>query len=688
MQLRAKWSFRFCGAQVLAVILLAFSASAVSVPPLDSKNEEEILRQAFETNPEQFTTEMQRILRRGDVQTAARMAESILDKNPKNAIARAVYGMGFAAEGDAEAAGRQLDLLPAPRESAVETLCLEAMVLRLEGKLPQALETCALAIAKDSGHPYCWNVKGRIELEKGDLERARESFSEALKLEQDFTAGRLNLAAVLFMLDKQDDAAKQFGIVLGKAPRSHQAHFGLGVIEAQRGQVDKALDHVTRALDADPRNPAYLDKLARLQLDAGNYPEALETAERLQTAGGDQAPLLMASALLRIGDAPKALGIVSEISTSTPETDYLRGLCHLAQNDFKPAAAAMDEVLKKDGSHFGALAAKAALAMQEGTPVAWQTISKKAVLSKAQQNLISFFNGVQEAAAGHWQAAFPLLRSTEGMVQGFSMDGLDEETLRGNMTPEEAPALVLGVFFYSNSILPAATGAFERSLSRNPRSIFANYFKAQALLGQKRRPEALTHFKAALDVAPGFFTALYAAAEIELMLHGPEAALPLYQRALSVKKDAGILLKAGLIYEQKQMFGEAEKAYKELIALAPDFFVGYNQLAWLYAKQGIQQDAALELARKADTLNPGNASVLDTMGWVQHQMGNTREAIANLEKADSITPQRPTILYHLGVVYHADGRNEEARKALAAAFQTNERFEFAEAARKLLNSIP
>ncbi len=92
---------------------------------------------------------------------------------------------------------------------------------------------------------------------------------------------------------------------------------------------------------------------------------------------------------------------------------------------------------------------------------------------------------------------------------------------------------------------------------------------------------------------------------------------------------------AGLYYEKK-LFSEAEKEYRYSIALRPDFYDAYNNLAWLYAtcEQPSMRNypEALRLSRIAVSLAP-HAYILDTLAECLFVNGLYRQAVIAAEEA-------------------------------------------------------
>jgi Flp pilus assembly protein TadD len=74
--------------------------------------------------------------------------------------------------------------------------------------------------------------------------------------------------------------------------------------------------------------------------------------------------------------------------------------------------------------------------------------------------------------------------------------------------------------------------------------------------------------------------------------------------------------------------------------------------------------------------------LLDTLGWVLHQAGKSKEGLAVLMEAVAKGPAFPSIHYHLGVVHQALGDDRLARVEFDKALALSADFGDAEDARK------
>jgi Flp pilus assembly protein TadD len=71
-------------------------------------------------------------------------------------------------------------------------------------------------------------------------------------------------------------------------------------------------------------------------------------------------------------------------------------------------------------------------------------------------------------------------------------------------------------------------------------------------------------------------------------------------------------------------------------------------------------------------LQPDDAAITDSLGWVLFLRGKSAEAVPLLERAAASSPGEPTINERLGDAYWSLGRQFEARYAWRAALITAE----------------
>ena len=122
-----------------------------------------------------------------------------------------------------------------------------------------------------------------------------------------------------------------------------------------------------------------------------------------------------------------------------------------------------------------------------------------------------------------------------------------------------------------------------------------------------------------------------------------------------------LLYDYGMTAEKIGRFEVLESAMRSVIRVRPDNAQAYNALGYTLADRNERLDEAKTLIEKANALSPDDASILDSLGWVQYRLGNNGEALQSLERAYKLRNDAE-IAVHLGEVLWVSGRNAEAEK--------------------------
>jgi len=676
-----------CAGCVCAVWLTVFAVHnlhATAITTFDSAGEPFYLEQDIGKDPDKYLQVMENSLRMGRLDLIGGLARRLMDTRGEDPKVPALLSIYLSSEGELDAARAQLE---AAQEAGKTPYALyaQAMILRLEKKYSQAKQVCREAISLDESHPYPWNVLGRIQFDQGAAQKAYESFQKAVNLEPGFLPSHTNLGAAAYILGKDQASMQHFQKALEIDPRASNAHFGLGLVYTKSKQHALAAEQFERTLELDPEKDSALEELGPARLKAGQFEKALETGQIMMERNLSGGAMVSAQAALRLGQPQQALEHLQGIPEGNPEAATLAGYSHLVLGQYDKALARMQSVLALNPEHFGAFLVKAGLMFALGQDLDLETHLRLG-WGEALDKAVSFSRGCVLASRGEWQAAAESWHSARDLIQGYSMEGLSNQDLSQATVAQELPHLNLGLLLSYRDLTGPALSELKKALAINDTSIMANYWAAQALLKQGKRLEAIDHLEKALEQAPRFFTAQYTVAELHFLNGKPDKALQHYRQALEVREDPGILVKLGLLHENLGQFEQAADSYQRLIDLLPDFFVGYNQLAWLYAKQGVELNKAMQLALKANELQPGNASILDTLGWIHFHKKDYDKALSYLEKSLQVNPQNPTVLYHLGMTHHALDNPSEARSYLERALAISETFEGAQKAKDILNA--
>lgn len=512
----------------------------------------------------------------------------------------------------------------------------EGLIARNAGDLARAAASLDKARALDPDNAYVHNTAGSIAFAAGDLEAAQEHFAQAVKSAPDGRVYYANLAATMIARDNLRSAQ----IILAESHRRHPAFCDTRLMEAgvhlSLGRSDAAEAALRICYEAEPDEQRAVSGLVEIALERADAATARQLLEdQPQTPTFD---LARARVALFDGDS----------STARTFLD-----AHPAEGSAKVLAAFADAM---EGDLDTAIARLSAQANRTDAVLALAALQAAAGVvpdSASSSPTASFFMALNPAATGERRAA---LNAAEGFEQGFTAAGLDA-------VPQGSPDLALGVIFRLWGFHGAALERLVAASNADPENPLAAYFTAVAHLKLGQNAQAEAALAKARTAAPSFFAANIAAAELRIRAGAPQEALAMLKAAVAVREDPGALMRIGLIEESFGDDDTARAAYKRFVAVQPGSYIGYNQLAWHLARRGIELDRAQELAERANTLQPENASVLDTLGWIAFLRGDGAGAVERLRAAHEVSRgDVPIISFHLA---QAELKHGEAPRGIA-----------------------
>lgn len=143
------------------------------------------------------------------------------------------------------------------------------------------------------------------------------------------------------------------------------------------------------------------------------------------------------------------------------------------------------------------------------------------------------------------------------------------------------------------------------------------------------------------------------------------AAIAAYSRAIArigapSALDWPLFYERGVCYDQANAWPQAQADFQRALTLSPNEPVVLNYLGYSWANRGEHLKQARQMLERAAQLQPDDGAIIDSLGWVKLQQGDTAGAVRTLEHAVELDPDDPTINGHLGDAYAAAGRTMEA----------------------------
>ncbi|MFM6830590.1 MAG: tetratricopeptide repeat protein [Novosphingobium sp.] len=471
-------------------------------------------------------------------------------------------------------------------------------------------------------------------------ERARKAFAD-----HDYRAAQVDLAAALaaspddpalLELHARNALAMGDGIAagasLGKLPDNARPK-DFALLQAESALLRELPDEAIAALGSDGSPAA--SRLRALALLAKDDREGAAKAFDAGLAGAPDGRLLSdyARFSLMSGNVKQARALANRAKAAAPGTiDALLAdaAVSVAEGRLAEGLAAYDAASKAYPGNLAALAGKAAVLGDLG-----RTKEMDAVLTSLAEvrggGQVAYLQARAAASRKDWKTVRTILQANER-----SLEGKDEASV-----------------LYAQALIALGQPEQGRArlqpmLTRNPQSalIRRELGKAQLAAGDASGALAtLRPFASVLTSDPDDLRLLAKAAtqagDPEAARLAEKATYPTPQSLAATLAQADTAMRAG-------NWGNAIAAYDRLLAVTDGRNpLVLNNMAFAQGKVG-NTKSAIDFARRALKEAPGNASVMDTLGWLLVESGEDRaHGLKLLREAARKAPQNNAILEHL-----------------------------------------
>ncbi len=522
---------------------------------------------------------------------------------------------------------------------------------------PFTLRTEDLPAAKGLTGPMLYGfLLGEIASQRGDKRLSAEVY---LDLAQRTRDARVAKRAAELAAHAQDTgrSLKATRLWLELEPDAERARHALVLLLIKGGQLDEAVqetrDWLTRAGSTSATNttgPAGVWQfLPGLYARAPKPVAALDALARLAEgyAGVAEAPFAVARMAQQIDQPARALKAVDVALKRRPDWEraaLLKAQILVGQGD----QATLDWLVVFLQAQPKAHEVRAAYA---------GALSRVHRLEEAGRLYEGLLQDTPEHAANHFQAGLWALRTG-------ALD-LAEARLTRALTlsyPNRGPLLLrLGELAERRHQDEAALRWYLQATEHEQGS--EGVLKAAVVLGRLGRIEEGRRLLASVAPSDEDDRIEILRTEAQMLREGRDAiaALALLGAALKQYPDhSDLLYDHALVAEGLGQFELAEQGLRRLIALKPRHAHAYNALGYTLADRLNRPLEAIVLLEKAMELSPGDAYILDSLGWAHFKAGHLDEAIRLLREAYAVM-RDPEVAGHLGEVLWAKGLHTEAR---------------------------
>ncbi len=237
--------------------------------------------------------------------------------------------------------------------------------------------------------------------------------------------------------------------------------------------------------------------------------------------------------------------------------------------------------------------------------------------------------------------------------------------------PAEAKAFAIYAdLLYQDKQLDSAKKIYLQTIALD-KSVFAVWQNLLLLQAETQDYSGLLKSSnQAIELFPNQNFVFYLNAAAKYQAKDFEAAALAYKQALAITFDnkemqAQIYSGLGDVYNDLKQYAQSDSFYNASLALKPDEVFVLNNYAYYLALRKEQLPKAAQMAKKANELQPNNASFEDTYAWVLFKMANYEQALIWIELALSHTETpTPTLMEHYGDIIYFLTRKEAAVQAI------------------------
>ena len=187
--------------------------------------------------------------------------------------------------------------------------------------------------------------------------------------------------------------------------------------------------------------------------------------------------------------------------------------------------------------------------------------------------------------------------------------------------PEDMRALriLVGSYAAQNQV-GAAVEEVRAFATQHPKSAKIQYFWGNLLLETGDRVQAKQALAAAKAADPDYTPTDLSLAQIDLLGANWTDARKQLTSILATKGEDALARKwLGMLEVSASDPAAAITDFRKVVESQPNDATALNALAYLLAENGNQPDEALKYAQKAKELDPKNAMIDDTLGWIDRK---------------------------------------------------------------------
>ncbi|HTS23457.1 MAG TPA: XrtA/PEP-CTERM system TPR-repeat protein PrsT [Casimicrobiaceae bacterium] len=494
----------------------------------------------------------------GDLAKADQYFAQVASLDPKNAAARTRLGQVRFAEGDTDAAVRDLEAASAldPNVSSADLALIANLVRRRQ--FDDALAAVGKLEQKQPSNPLVYNLKGLVYVAKHDLAKARASFERALQVQSDYLPAVTSLAQLDRAEQHPDAARKRFEAILEKEPKNEQALLGYaGLVQSLGGDPAEVETLIKKAIAANPQSIGARVALVNFYVGRGDLKQAQLAAQDANAAIPNDPRTLevLGQVQLAAGDSTLAIGTFTKLVALRPGTvDPLMRLARalIVAKDYDRAIDKLRDALLLNPDLFEANREIVAIYALTGRP----ELAAKEIKAFQQRKPDDPRGYVLEGDMFATQRKYP---EAEAAYKNAQKRGPDDPTIAAKL---HAAAAAQGK-------TAAADAASDKWLHDHPKDVALRNYLGERALSKKDYKSAARYYQALVAQQPENPAFLNNLAWVAGEMNDPKA-LSYAEKAVSLAPDnAAALDTLGSLLVKKGDLSQGVEKIRRAAQLAP-----------------------------------------------------------------------------------------------------------------------
>ncbi|MEW7849572.1 XrtA/PEP-CTERM system TPR-repeat protein PrsT [Massilia aurea] len=525
------------------------------------------------------------------------------------------------------------------------------------------------------------------------------------------------------------------------APEAAGVRTALGMSRLGQGNAAGGIGELEQAARLDPSSIEAGAALVQAQLGIGKTERALAAMAALEKAQPGSAVVQNIKGDVALRSNDRKLARASFEKAIALDAAYFPAITNLAQMDvaeknFSGAKKRFEAVLARDDKNVDAMNAMAALGKLQNDPAEtgkWLEMAQ----TKNPDALRPALNlGGHYLSSKQPEKAVALLRKTLvthptdvqvidllGQAQLATKDfpgALESFSKLAAADPKSPmPQMRLAAVRMQMKNEPAAAEALKRALTISPNFLPALAGQMEMALRAGKPDDALAIARRVQADSPKAPNGYVLEGDMMLATKNVPGALAAYDKAFAITNSPALLVKISQVLAQngrapdgaarlekfhaaypgndmiamlvadnhlaKRQFKPAIASLEAALKVRKEDPAALNNLAWAYQQE--KDPRALPTAEQAYKLAGQNAAIMDTLGWILVERGDTARGIDLLRKAVATAPEASDMRYHLAAALAKSGDKAGARKEAEQLVASGKPFPALEDTKALLKQL-